>query len=530
MSALAAVRAALATPMAGGLWGSPRRQGRPYLGIVTGRLGLVGLAGLGILSLALLTWAASAPSGLRIGLMICTVCLMLGVGAISARALLLLLIVWLAALGFVRRYTTLIDPDKLPERLAGSLGLDADVLLLVGPTAVLALLVVSAARGAFQDRSALSSAILALCVLMVAGAFNPHQGSVLAGLSGLLFILVPVLYFWIGRHLCDDRTMWTVVVLVGALSLGAAAYGHFQTFSGFPSWDQAWIDETVDEYAALQVGETIRPFSSFSASADYTHFIALGVIAFIAIARRRRWLVVSIAALPVLLAAVFFSSQRGAFVLLVAAIALVVAALRRARISVAVAVGAAIVLLIPLVAGQFAPKATGEDIYKRGLADHLLAGLADPLDPDDSTLLEHWELVVDGMRTSINEPLGLGVSTVNIAGSKFGGRAEGTEQDPSNLAVALGLPGFALYLAVFALAFRLTYGLARERRDPLSVFALGALMVTLFQWFNGGHYAVSLLPWLVLGWADASRRREARAASAAEVRAPEPPAPEAVTA
>ena len=498
----------------------PRRDGRPYLGLTTGRLRLSAMAGAGALALVVLAWSVSQPSALRIGLLACVVCLMLGVGALSARALLLLLIVWLAALGFIRRYTTQLDPEKLPERLSGSFGLDADLLLLVGPVAVIALLAIAVSRGALESRAALSSAILALSVLIFAGAFNPNQGSLLAGLSGLLFILVPVLYFWIGRGLCDDRMMTAVLVLVALLSVGAAAYGHIQTFSGFPAWDQAWIDETLDEYAALQVGDTIRPFSSFSASADYTHFIALGVVAWIAIARRRHWLLIALVALAVIVPAVFFSSQRGAFVLLVAAIALIIAALRRARLGAAVAVGAAIVLLIPLVAGQFAPKASGEEIYERGLADHLLAGLADPLDPDDSTLLEHWELVLDGMRTSINEPLGLGVSTVNIAGSKFGGRAEGTEQDPSNLAVALGLPGFALYLTVFVLAFRLTYGLARERRDPLSLFALGTLAVTLFQWFNGGHYAVSLLPWLVLGWADATRRREARAARAVEARAP----------
>lgn len=469
----------------------------------------------------LLAQAVSEPAGLRIGLLLCVVTVMLGVGALSSRALLLVLITWLVALGFVRRYTTQLDPEKLPERLAGSFGLEADVLLLVGPAAVIALLVISASKGALSQRSLLANAVLALCVLIVLGAFNPLQGSLLGGLSGLLFILVPVLYFWIGRALCDDHVMTLVLVLVAVLSVGAAAYGHLQTFRGFPSWDQAWIDDTLRDYAALQVGDTIRPFSSFSASADYTHFIGLGVVAWIVIARRRGWLPISLVALAVIVPAVFFSSQRGAVVLLVAAVALIIAALRRARLGAAVAVGAAIVLLIPLVAGQFAPKATGEEIYERGLADHLLAGLADPLDPDDSTLLEHWELVLEGMRTSINEPLGLGVSTVNIAGSKFGGRAEGTEQDPSNLAVALGLPGFALYLAVFVLAFRLTYGLARERRDPISLFALGTLAVTLFQWFNGGHYAVSLLPWLVLGWADATRRREARAARAAEARAAE---------
>jgi hypothetical protein len=43
-------------------------------------------------------------------------------------------------------------------------------------------------------------------------------------------------------------------------------------------------------------------------------------------------------------------------------------------------------------------------------------------------------------------------------------------------------------------------GLALQRRDALSLAALGILVITLGQWLNGGYYAVSALVWILLGW------------------------------
>jgi hypothetical protein len=66
----------------------------------------------------------------------------------------------------------------------------------------------------------------------------------------------------------------------------------------------------------------------------------------------------------------------------------------------------------------------------------------------------------------------------------------------------MGLPGLIAYLVVlFAGMFRV-YGIARLRRDDLALAALGVVTVTALQWLNGGQYAVAVLPWLVLGWAD----------------------------
>jgi hypothetical protein len=109
---------------------------------------------------------------------------------------------------------------------------------------------------------------------------------------------------------------------------------------------------------------------------------------------------------------------------------------------------------------------------------------------------------VGGLTHVFVNPIGYGISTVTIAGSKFGGAWYNTEADPSNAAVALGLPGLLAFLAIVFFGVARAYRLATTRFDPVALTALGILGVTSLQWLNGGKYAVAFLPWLLLGWID----------------------------
>ena len=136
------------------------------------------------------------------------------------------------------------------------------------------------------------------------------------------------------------------------------------------------------------------------------------------------------------------------------------------------------------------------------LISHDVAGLSDPLNPQTSTVGVHLSLVVNGVKSAFSDPVGRGIGAVTIAGRTFGGVTAGTEADPSNMAVGLGLPGLIAYLFVLVLGVRVVYRVACARRDPVALIALGIVAVTTLQWFNGGLYAIAFLPWLAMGWAD----------------------------
>jgi hypothetical protein len=124
------------------------------------------------------------------------------------------------------------------------------------------------------------------------------------------------------------------------------------------------------------------------------------------------------------------------------------------------------------------------------------------LSSESSTFVVHLGMIGEGLRSVVDNPLGIGGATVTVAPTTLGGEAASTEADPSNLAVALGLPGLLAYVALATIALRRAYLLATERRDALSLATLGVLVVTFFQWFTGGHYAVTFIVWLALGRLD----------------------------
>ena len=103
--------------------------------------------------------------------------------------------------------------------------------------------------------------------------------------------------------------------------------------------------------------------------------------------------------------------------------------------------------------------------------------------------------------------MGNGVGVITIAADKFGPSDNAaTDVDPSNVAVAMGIPGLLTYGVVVLLAMRLAFHRARRTRDFLGLAALGIILVTSLQWLNGGAYAVAPLPWLLLGWLDGRPR------------------------
>lgn len=397
------------------------------------------------------------------------------------------LLVWLLALGSLRRIATGVSP-------AG----ETDLLLLVGPIALTSVLVTTRPLRAHLAPTPLSRAVLVLSALVFVSAFNPAQGSLVGGVAGLLFTFVPTLAFWIGRSLSD--VVWRrLLQLVMGGGIVASGYGLFQQFVGFPSWDQRWIEE--DGYLSLNIGKDItRAFAMFSSSQEYAAVLTVAlVLVGIFFARR----------LPLFLAGggfvavtLLLAAARTPVVMVLATAGLLAATRLRLPLPLVVAVGFASFVLVFVGAGYLARSAAPSGAAAP-FVDRQLEGLANPLDAEKSTASEHYGYFARGISSAFTNPVGKGLGVISVAGSKFDGTTQLTEYDASNMAVAVGLPGLVAYLAVAFLGLRQVFRLARARPDHVRLAALGVIVVLFNQWLNGGLYAISLLPWLALGWADA---------------------------
>jgi hypothetical protein len=348
----------------------------------------------------------------------------------------------------------------------------------------------------------LSKLVLVLVAVSIVEVANPAGGGPGVGIVGMLYVTVPLLWFFVGRELLGETAAARLLGLLVLLGVVVAAYGLMQVEIGHPSWDREWVN--VAGYDALKIGHTVRPFGTFSSSAEYALFLGTALVVAVALALRGRAVV--LLALPVLGVALFLASARAALVTAAFAIVVVIG-LRTMRPMRALAV-----LLVAAAALFGAYKVFGSSLTAdaRGsgnaLITHQLGGLTDPLDPNSSTLLVHLALVLEGAKWSLHHPVGQGTASTNVGGvarapgeGEHGARTSGsTEVDLSNSFVAFGPGGGVLYLVIVLLVlFQAVRCLFAGRWTMLPV--AGLLIVGLGQWLTGGHYALAPLTWLLIG-------------------------------
>jgi hypothetical protein len=417
----------------------------------------------------------------------------------APRAAVVATFAFLPAMALVRRL--LIDDAGWTSR---------DPLLLVGPCVALLLL----CRLFIVERRPLPSDLvsrlaMALLALAFLGALNPSGGGLRAGLAGLLFLGVPLVWYLVGRELAERPLVATVMKVAIFVAVANAAYGIVQSEIALPSWDARWVD--VNGYYALLVGGAVRPFGTFSSATEYLMYLSAGVVFCVAMwraQRARRWLL----PVPLLVAALFIGSGRAALGLCALAL-IVMAGLGSGRPRRAAAVVLAGLALVVFGAIVVAPRVADSG---NPLIRHQAAGLARPFDSRDSTLGIHWDLFRGGVEEGLRHPVGLGTGVTNLASGLgdsertrrevkagvFQGRANlETDIDVSNVFLSLGVVGGVLYLALIAAVLWRTASLYVRSRDPFALGVVGLLVATLGQWLAGGHYALSPLTWLLAGWA-----------------------------
>jgi hypothetical protein len=373
-----------------------------------------------------------------------------------------------------------------------------DPLLLIGAS-VASFLFLRAylIEGRELPRDRLTKLVFALLILTLIETFNPTGGGLLAGFGGLLFLGVPLLWFFIGREFSDRRLIGYLLYAIVGLAVGIGIYGLLQTEVGFPSWDKSWLD--LGGFTALSVAGKIRAFASFASSAEYAIFLAAALTVCVAMFLHGR--AITVLAMPFIAVPMFLSSGRTVLALAIFG-GLLMLGLRTRRFGFAVAL-AVIGFGLTMVGAQryVDPSAGTPSGQGDPLVGHQLGGLASPLDPNKSTLPLHWNLAINGAKQGVLHPLGHGTAVTNLAASKFGVSDQGSELDVANTFISLGIFGGILFLIVIVLAFRHTIATYLASPDPAYLAALGMMLVGLGQWLNGGLYALSPLLWFIIGWA-----------------------------
>jgi hypothetical protein len=431
----------------------------------------------------------------------------------SPRVAVLLMLAYLPLMALVRRLMTL-DTAWTSQ----------DPLVLVVPAAVALLcahLFLVRRRPLVRDHASLLVVVLlAIGVLQVA---NPSGGGIAVGLSGLIFLAVPLCWFLIGRELADRALVRTTMLLVAGLGVPIALYGLAQTEVGFPVWDRNWMDAV--DFQVLNVGtqtagSEIRPFGTFSAPSEYLYWMGATVIFALALFHERRSALVL--AVPLGAIALFLGSGRTPLILtFLAVVVMTILRVFRGRAAIlavlaSVALTAGIMLAIGPMLSQLAAGSSDPLVAHQG------SGLGNPLDEDASTLPTHARAFRAGIESGLRNPLGQGTGAASHTADSLGSAGStparttvdnngtdeslrGTDADISNIFLSLGAAGGFVYVALLVVLGRSLLRRWSRWRDPLLLGVIGFSVLLSFEWLRGEQYAISALTWFLLGWATRSQ-------------------------
>lgn len=399
---------------------------------------------------------------------------------------------FLLTLGDIRRILDMIAPSYQ--------GLD--LLLVVGPIFAVYLAVPLLMRLKVADT--ISKAVLALMALMIVEIFNPRQGSIVVGISGALFYVIPILWFWIARNYATDRMMDTLIYRV-FLPIGIldGLLGVAQAYVGFFPWERDWALKLGNQY--LYHAGHMRSFGFSTGASEFASTLLIASVCVMAaiFAGKRAYILL----LPILLAASVLASSRGLIVKLLFAAAMIWAVRSKGgrnwlpRFIFALVVGLGLTYYSASHAGGDEPRSAQSDTASTAqiATAHVTQGLSDP---GHSTAGLHWQIFVGGIVKGFTYPIGTGIGAITLGAGKFaaGGATMGSsEVDISDAFITMGFFGGFLYLFIIYMVFRLAFFYIREGSLSMSLTYMGLFAALIGAWLALGQYSTAPFIWFCIG-------------------------------
>src|SRR5205085_12165251 len=123
----------------------------------------------------------------------------------------------------------------------------------------------------------LAAPVSMLMAVYVLEIFNPLQSGLLIGLSGAMFTLTPLVWFYFGQY-TTEKFVTRALRLIIVIGLLTSLYGVYQLVFGYPVFEQYWISNT-DFYTSIAVGNVERALATFCSAEEWGRYTEIGAIA-----------------------------------------------------------------------------------------------------------------------------------------------------------------------------------------------------------------------------------------------------------
>jgi hypothetical protein len=304
--------------------------------------------------------------------------------------------------------------------------------------------------------------------------FNPLQGGLIVGLSGTLFVLIPVAWFYFGQAM-KPAFMETALRLMVVLGILTSLYGLYQLAYGFPAFEQYWIDNT-EFYNSISVGNVKRALATYSSAEEWGRYIELGALVAFgfgvtaqSLLRRAGWFACG-AALTLML---LLTGQRTAiFGLILGGFALLMLGARTwrsafARLLLALAPVILIAILVPAPTNDDMLSHSSDDKLGTVLS-HTARGTLRPAQEDSlQERLKNWTFLFTEVIPY--RPLGIGIGGTQVGAWKFNQDLDLPPIDSYFISTVLtcGIPAGLLFMWILFRATRISWKASRRAETLL---------------------------------------------------------------
>lgn len=358
------------------------------------------------------------------------------------------------------------------------------------------------------------SIFAAICGLQI---FNPLQGNVFVGLTGGLFLLIPVFWFYFGQA-ANENLFPRVLKIVVILGIVSSLYGIYQMTFGYPSFELYWLENT-DKYTSVSVYNVTRAIATFSNAEEWGRYVMIAALAAFGLAamrsegnKRTIWLISGI----ILCGMLTLTGQRSSIFGLFSGLAILILTGSKTFTK---ALGRIVLLSLPFIfLFTFTNTLGSDDIYELDesrkmttMFSHTAKGTVDPTGEGSLyARFESWSYFATEVipRT----PFGLGLGARTLAASR-GGAEQARSGAIDNyfiiLTVSAGIPALLVLLWLLFQAFGYCIKLWQISEPDEDNFALARIaMAILFSTYILNNffgtsfliYSTAPLGWLLLGW------------------------------
>ncbi len=370
----------------------------------------------------------------------------------------------------------------------------------------------------------LSFPVTVLAGIFFLQIFNPWQGALFVGLSGAMFILIPVAWFYFGQAV-KTEFLEKALQLIVWMGLLCSLHGLYQLFVGYPEFENYWIKHT-DHYESIAVGHVTRALATFNSAEEWGRYVQYGGLIAAGFAlgskqpvRRMGWAFAWAASCGVLL----ITGQRTAIFGLLCGIStlfLIGASSWRGvmkRLSLMVLAGVTVLVV--------AKPPSSDDMWSRSSDDkmgtmlsHTARGTLQP--GKEESLQERfriWNRLL--FKVIPTNPLGTGLGAGTVAAARYANAEETLYPIDSFVAVLIvgcSFPAALLFLWILGRAqiigirnFKRALPATPEatvRRIAAAIIPM--LILNSFFGLTFSIYSAAPVAWLIIGWVSAEAARD----------------------